>query len=208
LEKNSPPWRRSGAILFCRAAVVSAAGFRPFMGLNNPFHETEKFTWLCGKRLPGKTKSPLTQRAFVKLCHFKKIWSGRRDSNPRPRPWQGRALPLSYTRIREIGGERSPATGRAMPNAASECNSPCETGIPRISGYRPELAEIGQFCHLKCSPMLINRVFAAMTGNETGQRPPQRFEPPSEPALRAAGQFVAKNHRRPISGGYGCPRTD
>jgi hypothetical protein len=31
-------------------------------------------------------------------------WSGRRDSNPRPRPWQGRALPLSYTRIREVSG--------------------------------------------------------------------------------------------------------
>ena len=30
---------------------------------------------------------------------IEKIWSGRRDSNPRPRPWQGRALPLSYTRI-------------------------------------------------------------------------------------------------------------
>src|SRR5215831_2155047 len=30
-------------------------------------------------------------------------WSGRRDSNPRPRPWQGRALPLSYTRIRRVG---------------------------------------------------------------------------------------------------------
>src|ERR1700737_1969920 len=29
----------------------------------------------------------------------KSSWSGRRDSNPRPRPWQGRALPLSYTRI-------------------------------------------------------------------------------------------------------------
>ena len=70
------------------------------------------------------TKSPLTQRAFVELCHFKKIWSGRRDSNPRPRPWQGRALPLSYTRIRAIGGDTSPATGRAMPNAALECNSP------------------------------------------------------------------------------------
>ncbi len=24
---------------------------------------------------------------------FKPIWSERRDSNPRPRPWQGRALP-------------------------------------------------------------------------------------------------------------------
>ena len=27
-------------------------------------------------------------------------WSGRRDLNPRPSPWQGDALPLSYSRIR------------------------------------------------------------------------------------------------------------
>src|SRR5215470_10258086 len=26
-------------------------------------------------------------------------WSGKRDLNPRPRPWQGRALPLSYSRL-------------------------------------------------------------------------------------------------------------
>ena len=26
-------------------------------------------------------------------------WSGRRDSNPRPRPWQGRILPLNYFRL-------------------------------------------------------------------------------------------------------------
>ena len=26
-------------------------------------------------------------------------WSGKRDSNPRPSPWQGDALPLSYFRI-------------------------------------------------------------------------------------------------------------
>src|SRR4026207_944220 len=26
------------------------------------------------------------------------IWSGKRDSNPRPQPWQGCALPLSYSR--------------------------------------------------------------------------------------------------------------
>ena len=70
-----------------------------------------------------KTKSPLRQRAFVELRQIKKFWSGRRDSNPRPRPWQGRALPLSYTRIREFGGDIAPATGRAMPNAARECNS-------------------------------------------------------------------------------------
>jgi hypothetical protein len=76
------------------------------------------------RRIGAENESPLTQRAFVKHCQFWKIWSGRRDSNPRPRPWQGRALPLSYTRIREIGGDRSPATGRAMPNAHRECNRP------------------------------------------------------------------------------------
>ena len=29
-------------------------------------------------------------------------WSGRGDSNARPLPWQGNALPLSYTRIRAL----------------------------------------------------------------------------------------------------------
>ena len=31
-------------------------------------------------------------------CFCLRNWSGRRDSNPRPQPWQGCALPLSYTR--------------------------------------------------------------------------------------------------------------
>ena len=34
----------------------------------------------------------------------RKIWSGRWDSNPRPQPWQGCALPLSYTRIHRPSG--------------------------------------------------------------------------------------------------------
>ncbi len=34
------------------------------------------------------------------LCRRKK-WSGKRDSNPRHLPWQGRALPLSYSRSRK-----------------------------------------------------------------------------------------------------------
>src|SRR3712207_3385463 len=32
------------------------------------------------------------------------IWSGKRDLNPRPSPWQGDALPLSYSRIRRCFG--------------------------------------------------------------------------------------------------------
>ena len=27
------------------------------------------------------------------------VWSGRRDSNPRPPPWQGGVLPLNYFRV-------------------------------------------------------------------------------------------------------------
>jgi hypothetical protein len=42
------------------------------------------------------------QKAGVRQNHFDfpgKNWSGRWDSNPRPQPWQGCALPLSYTRM-------------------------------------------------------------------------------------------------------------
>ncbi len=49
-------------------------------------------------------------------------WSGRRDSNPRPQPWQGCALPLSYARSdsssRHAGVLRSgPALLQAVPQA-------------------------------------------------------------------------------------------
>ena len=46
-------------------------------------------------------------------------WSGRRDSNPRPRPWQGRALPLSYTRVRWIC-DRAMSAAKAVPIAKRE----------------------------------------------------------------------------------------
>src|SRR5258705_13342714 len=37
------------------------------------------------------TKRPLARAGWL-------LWSGRRDLNPRLRPWQGRTLPLSYSR--------------------------------------------------------------------------------------------------------------
>ena len=40
---------------------------------------------------PSQIKKP----SFWTVC----FWSGRRDLNPRHQPWQGCALPLSYTRI-------------------------------------------------------------------------------------------------------------
>jgi hypothetical protein len=44
----------------------------------------------------------------------KEIWSGRRDLNPRLRPWQGRTLPLSYSR----------STGNIVPFTPTRRNSP------------------------------------------------------------------------------------
>src|SRR3954467_8089820 len=51
-----------------------------------------------GRVLEGAT----TARAGAGQQHHQRSerWSGKRDSNPRLRPWQGRTLPLSYSRSR------------------------------------------------------------------------------------------------------------
>ncbi len=59
---------------------------------------------------------------------FREIWSGRRDLNPRPQPWQGCALPLSYTRsnppVRGSSLNRGPPSGdgRYIAQSILECN--------------------------------------------------------------------------------------
>src|SRR3954454_2774031 len=53
-------------------------------------------------------------------------WSGRRDSNPRPQPWQGYALPLSYARAPDQGAvsRRLPTLLQAARPAASGRGNP------------------------------------------------------------------------------------
>ena len=53
-----------------------------------------------------KKDSRSSPRAFVAA----KAWSGRRDSNPRPSPWQGDALPLSHFRQCQSRRRRRPRT--------------------------------------------------------------------------------------------------
>ena len=50
-----------------------------------------------------------------------KLWSGKRDSNPRLRPWQGRTLPLSYSRIpRNTNGNRTTGIPTASRQATGD----------------------------------------------------------------------------------------
>ena len=47
----------------------------------------------------GGDTGPLTRPARPLAGGAYWNWSGKRDSNPRLRPWQGRTLPLSYSRL-------------------------------------------------------------------------------------------------------------
>jgi hypothetical protein len=58
-------------------------------------------------------------------------WSGRRDSNPRPQPWQGCALPLSYARV--------PVLIAYLARVGIECKPrrrPGHTGLDVRSAWR------------------------------------------------------------------------
>jgi hypothetical protein len=46
----------------------------------------------------GRKRTGDSAHLLLKMLSVDEIWSGKRDSNPRLRPWQGRTLPLSYSR--------------------------------------------------------------------------------------------------------------
>ena len=54
-------------------------------------------------KIGGDTQNRTGDKGFADLCLTAWLcrlnWSGKRDSNSRPPPWQGGALPLSYFRI-------------------------------------------------------------------------------------------------------------
>ena len=59
--------------------------------------QTLCFLW---RRHPDSNRGiAVLQTAALPLGYAAKNWSGKRDLNPRLRPWQGRTLPLSYSRF-------------------------------------------------------------------------------------------------------------
>src|SRR4029079_18665853 len=81
----------------------------------------------------GKAKTAPKGR-FYPLEISKRFWSGRRDSNPRPQPWQGCALPLSYARAPCVGAELGGTAGNCKcPSAWSRCLA----RVPRPPHHAP-----------------------------------------------------------------------
>ena len=127
LHVNGPGLLKERAVV---RPVRSAWDGRDGTGANR--HAVRPLEWLALPRTQRTTtaakRPPDLSGGLLQVTPMNKgeVLERAKGLNPRPRPWQGRALPLSYTRIREIGGDTAPATGRAMPNAAHECNSPCK----------------------------------------------------------------------------------
>src|ERR1700688_3937608 len=78
-----------------------------------------------GEKNAGKRGRPEPHGTL--LSRPKNIWSGRRDLNPRLRPWQGRTLPLSYSRsvrpfdtISLSSGQRGASLKASIGNIATK----------------------------------------------------------------------------------------
>jgi hypothetical protein len=96
-------------------------------------------------RVQGDGENKRRSRGTIPISRLLgKFWSGRRGSNPRPRPWQGRALPLSYTRIRKIAGDRADngqsyaKCGSRMQQPARNLEPPKNPDFRRKPGFSPE----------------------------------------------------------------------
>ena len=96
-----PPQRR---ILFKNSAPNGAEFWRRHPDLNRGIKVLQTLALPLGY----SAALPCFVLALKKEKTAQILWSGKRDSNPRHSPWQGDALPLSYSRIHHphcfIGG--------------------------------------------------------------------------------------------------------
>ena len=93
--------------------------FNPFSLLPRRYHARPQL---------GRT---LTQRMLVRMNQHSGIQSGRRDSNPRPSPWQGDALPLSHFRLHLL----SDGWGNLVPSLRSDLPRRCQYQLGTAGPY-------------------------------------------------------------------------
>ena len=99
-------WRKAHNKAIFKTRVVSRIAHHgsPISHLSSliSHHASRICPFRSGKRASNGRRSdrdPLGELFFKLDCNNEvETWSGKRDSNSRPQPWQGCALPLSYSR--------------------------------------------------------------------------------------------------------------
>jgi hypothetical protein len=90
-------------------------------------------------------------------------WSGKRDLNPRPSPWQGDALPLSYSRSITIG-QRGGILLMHERHCQAACSGIDKTGFVQDEPWKmtgdslPERETFFSFLQRVCNPCALSRL--------------------------------------------------
>ena len=87
---------------------------------------------------PGNVLLMNIMREMNAYLADEKNWSGRRELNPRLRPWQGRTLPLSYSRSNWLSINEGLPAGQTMSSSAARTPEGFCHAI--LQGLRPLLA--------------------------------------------------------------------
>jgi hypothetical protein len=115
----------------------------------------------------------------------KKKWSGKRDLNPRLRPWQGRTLPLSYSRSVVLGDDVA-QSGNGQFASDDDAGNPGghppeggkhDQGTGNQQFVRNRVHHLSQVGHQPVAPGQVTVEIVGNGGNAEKQSGQQRREP-------------------------------
>ena len=132
--------------------------------------------------VPGKAERPDTRPGDFNniLIFLKKRWSGRRDSNPRPQPWQGCALPLSYA--------RAPSRWQVPTHFQSGWQAPLDDPDDEVENLMPPRVVPKRRMVHRCSRLSFDRGLNRTRTQKRRYCDPARFAPSWSCPVDATGR--------------------